>query len=53
MTIFGITVNDDLASAIIVGVVIPLALKVIERFFPWLTINGAGSHIKRAEKDES
>lgn len=53
MTVFGVTVSDELVSSVILGVVIPLALKVIERYFPWLTINGAGSHIKRADPDES
>ena len=53
MTMFGLTVSDELATSVIVGVIIPLILKVIEHYVPWLTIRGAGSHIKRADPDES
>jgi hypothetical protein len=35
--------SQELVASIIVGVVIPLVLKVIQHFFPWLTIDYKGS----------
>lgn len=31
--------SDELVASIIVGVVIPLVLKIVQHYFPWLTID--------------
>jgi F0F1-type ATP synthase assembly protein I len=52
MTVFGVTVSEELVASVVVGVVIPLILKIIQHYVPWLTIEQSGSHSKRATKDE-
>jgi F0F1-type ATP synthase assembly protein I len=52
MTIWGVTVSEELVASVVVGVVIPLILKVIQHFVPWLTIEQSGSHTKRAPEEE-
>lgn len=53
MTVFGVTVSEELVASIVVGVVIPLILKVIQHYVPWLTIEQSGAHTRRAPEEES
>lgn len=53
MTFFGVTVSEELVTSIVVGVVIPLFLKIIQHYVPWLTINDSGTHTRRAPEEES
>lgn len=52
MTVLGVTVSEELVASIVVGVVIPLILKIIQHYVPWLTIEDSGAHTKRAPKSE-
>lgn len=45
--------SDELVASIVVGFVIPVLLKILQHFFPWLTINNSGTHTRRAPEDES
>lgn len=53
MNLFGINLPTEIGMSVVVGVGIVLALKVIETYMPWLVVDGAGSHIKRADETES
>lgn len=53
MNLFGINMPVELGMSVVVGVGIVLAMKVIQHYMPWLVIDGAGSHIKRADETES
>lgn len=52
MTVFGVTVSEELVASVVVGVIIPLILKIIQHYVPWLTIEDSGAHTKRAPKDD-
>lgn len=45
--------SDDLPISILLLAGLPLFLKLLQIYVPWLTIEDSGTHTKRADKGES
>lgn len=45
--------SDDLSISILLLAGLPLVLKLLQIYVPWLTIEDSGSHTKRASESES
>lgn len=45
--------SEDLSISILLLAGIPLVLKLLQIYVPWMVIEDSGRHTKRAPKDES